>query len=245
MNIPIKAIKSIVYFFLWIFLVVMGYSLWSLGLDVWSLIFPLILGLSMGIISGLPPIRAFLACFCGFLYIALGIGLLFSIFEDLILFGILCGFFATAGAIIRRILFRRGIEELYLKPWQWVFLIGGVTILADYFTIPGAFYKLAVYQHVLSFVHFFVPALIGLFALGLYTGSFHTVGYDELVKSVMKVSLGAHGLFLAYRVFRLVTGSISWKSFLVIPLIGLYLVVLYKGAQIGYQLRNRKFLTQK
>jgi hypothetical protein len=243
MNIPLMRIKPILHLWLWIFLVVGGWLLWSifLVLDVWSYILPLTLGLGVGILSGLPPTRAFLACFFGFLVIGFLLSFTFSnVLRSVIIFGVLCGFFATAGAIIRRIFFRRGIEELYLNRWQWVSLIGGVTSLADYFTIPGAFYKLFVYHHVFSFVQVLVPVLIGLFALGLYAGSFYTAGYDELVKSVMKASLGAHGLFLAYRIYLLVTGSISPKSFVVIPLIGLYLVVLYKGAQMGYQLKNRK-----
>ena len=243
MNIPMKAITSTVYFCVWIFLVVGGWLLWSIFsvLDMWSYILPLTLGLSVGILSGLPLTRAFLACFFGFLILALLSAFSFPrISAGLIFFGFLCGLCAVAGAIIRRILFHREIEELYLNRWQWVSFIGGVTSLADYFTIPGAYYELFVYHHVFSFVQVLVPVLTGLFALGLYAGSFYNPGYGEPVKSVMKASLGAHGLFLAYRVYLLVTGSISLKSFVVIPLIGLYLVVLYKGAQMGYQLKNKK-----
>lgn len=167
-----------------------------------------------------------------------------SVVGDLILFGVLCGLFAMAGAIIRRIFFRRGIEELYLKSWQWVLLICGVTILADRFTILGTFRELYVYHRFLSFVRFFVPSLIGLFALGLYTGTFYQLEYDELIKSVKRLSLGTHGVFLIYMVYRFVTRSISWEPFLTALLIGLFFVIVLKGTQIGYGFRSKDFFNR-
>jgi hypothetical protein len=244
MNIPLQKIKSALYVFAWIFIVIIGWFLWFFAryylVDVWSLFFPLTFGLGIGIISGLDPKRAFLACLVGFFIIALLIGFYFSIFEDLVFFGILCGLFAMAGAILRRILFRRGVEDLYMEPWQWIILIGGVTILADRLTILSTFQGLFVYCRISSFVRFFVPSLIGLFALGLYTGVFFTVEYDELMKAVKIVSLGAHGLFLVYMVLRYIINTVSWKPFLTASLMVLFFVVVYKGTQIGYNFRDRR-----
>jgi hypothetical protein len=221
-----------------------GWFMWALNvgylIGIGDCNFIVVFGLAVGIISGLNPIKAFITCFSGFFIIALWVGFYLSIFGDLVFFGILCGVFATAGAVIRRILFRRGIEDLYLKPWQWIILIGGITVLADYLTIPGAFSKLFVYYRISSFVRFFVPSLIGLFALGLYTGVFFNGEYDELMKSVNIVSLGAHGLFLVYMVLRYIINTVSWKPFLTASLMVLFFVVVYKGTQIGYNFRDRR-----
>jgi hypothetical protein len=228
---------------IWILLIIAGwfFSFFARNLliDPKSFFFPLVFGLAIGVLSGLNPIRAFLACFFGFFILALLIGVYFSVFEDFVFFGILCGLFATAGAILRRILFHRGIEELYLKPWQWIILIGGITILADRLTILSTFQGLFVYSRISSFLRFFVPSLIGLFALGLYAGVFFNVEYDELMKSVKMVSLGAHGLFLVYMVVRYIIKNVSWEPFLTASLIVLFFVVIYKGTQIGYNFRNR------
>lgn len=250
MKILSQRVRSILYMCMWVFLVVIGWFLWFFLeyylVDVGSYILPLTIGLIVGILSGLHPTRAFLACFCGFLVIGFLLSFTFSnVLRSVVIFGIVCGLFAMAGAIIRRILFRRGIEDLYLKPWQWTLLIGGVTIFADYFIIPGTFQELFVYHRFLSFVQFFVPSLIGLFVLGLYTGVFYQLEYDELLKSVKRLSLGAHGIFLIYMIYRFVTRSISWEPFLTALLIGLFFVIVFKGAQIGYGFRNKKFLTQK
>jgi hypothetical protein len=231
----------------WILLVVVGWFLWFFGryyFDPQSFLFPLTYGLGIGIVSGLPPTRAFLACFFGFSILAFLIGLYFSVFEGFVIFGILCGLFAMAGAIIRRILFRQRIEELYLKPWQWVLLICGVTILADRFVILGTFHELFVYHRIFSFFQFFVPSLVGLFALGLYTGAFYQLKYDELIKSVKMLSLGTHGAFLIYMIYRFVMRSISWEPFLTAILISLFFYIVLKGTQIGYKSRSKDFLNQ-
>jgi hypothetical protein len=245
MNIPTKKIKSILYLCFWIFLVVMGYSLWSLGLDVWSLTLPLIFGLCVGIISGLTPIRAFIACFCGFFYIALGIGLLFSVFEDLVFFGVLCGVFGMAGAVIRRITLKKGIEELYLKPWEWALLIGGISVLADYIVIPCAYAELFTYHRFTNVSQFFICSLIGLFALGVYTGVFYIRDYESLMKSVGKMSFGGHCIFFVYRGLLLALGYISWKSFLLISFAIIFLGILLFGVKIGYRYRGRNGLQQQ
>lgn len=234
MNIQFQRIKSIVYLCVWIFLVIIGWSVWSLGLDAGSYVLPLTFGLTVGVLSGLPPARAFLACFCGFFIIALLIGFYFFIFEDLIIFGILCGLFAMTGAVIRRIVFRWKIEELYLNLWQWVLLVGGVSAIADYFTIPGVYSELFIYHRLTVFSRYFISTLVGLFALGLYTGFFFHQDYKKLMKSVKRFSLGGHGVFLMYMVYLSATGHTSRESFLFVPLTLVFLAVVLIGTRIGY-----------
>jgi hypothetical protein len=121
MNFPLSRMKSILHISMWIFLVVAGWFLWSifLFLDIWSYVLPLILGLGVGIFSGLHPTRAFLACFSGFFILALlSVFSLPRISAGFILFGTLCGLAGIAGAVIRRITLKKGIEGLYLKPWE-------------------------------------------------------------------------------------------------------------------------------
>jgi hypothetical protein len=247
MNTVSQTIKSVAYICIWIFLVLGGWVLWLVALhsviDMGDYTFMIVFGLIIGILSGLSPARAFLAWFCGFFLIAL----LFAFYDPddiawMMVFGGLSGLFAMAGAILRRILFRRKIEELYLKSWQWILLVGGASILADYVVIICMYRQLLVYHYVFAFIQLFILVLICLFALGLYTGLFSRLGYDELVKFVIKASIGGHTCFLFYMAFLRIVGHTTWKSFLMIPLIGVYLLVLYKGAQIGFRLRNREFI---
>jgi hypothetical protein len=200
-------------------------------------IFVIFFGIFVGIVSRLSPNRVFLVCFCGFFIIA-PLGLFFSIFGDLVFFSILCGLFGIAGAVIRRIAFRRGIEELYLEPWQWVLLVGGVSAIADYLTIPGVYSELFIYHRLNLFLKYFISNLVGLFALGLYTGFFFHQDYKKLIKSVKMFSLGGHGVFIMYMIYLSATGHTSRESFLFVPLTLIFLVVVLIGTKIGYSKRG-------
>jgi hypothetical protein len=242
MDISFRKIMSVVYLCVWIFIVVVGWFLWFFAryylVDVWSFAFPLILGLTVGVISALPPLRAFLACFLGFFVIALWIGIYFSIFSDLILFGIICGLFAIAGAVLRRVVFRRRIEELYLRPWEWVLLIGGVIAIADYVVVPCASSELLRYHRLTIFSRFFICSLIGLFALGVYAGIFYNREYKSLMKSVAEIALGGHGVFFIYR-GRFFARHIDWELLLLVTLLVIFFFVLLIGTHVGYYSRNR------
>jgi hypothetical protein len=101
MNNYLKKIKSVLYLLLWLFLVLAGWFFWIffLGLDIWSYALPLILGLGVGVLSGLTPARTFLVSFLGFFILGILYNTLFPhVILGLTLFGILCGLFAVAGA---------------------------------------------------------------------------------------------------------------------------------------------------
>ena len=241
MNFPLRRIKPLLHVFLWIFLVVGGWFLWSifLVLNIWSYILPLILGLGVGILSGLPPPKAFLACFCGFFILALLSAFsLPRISAAFILFGFFSGLVAVAGAVIRRIVFRRGIEELYLTPWEWVLLIGGISLLSDYMVIPCAYTELFIYHRLTIFSKFFICSVVGLFLLGIYAGVFYCRDYNTLIKSVGKAALAGHTVFLLYRCLFLFLGYTTLESFLLIPLTLIFLAVVLIGTKIGYTKRG-------
>jgi hypothetical protein len=243
-----RSIKSGAYFCLWVIIVIGGWFLWFYGVDrvaisLGSYILPFTFGLGVGILSGLSPRRAFLACFFGFFALAV----LFAFYNPIeivwfTIFGVLSGLFAMAGAILRRIFFHRKIEELYMKRWQWILLVGGASVMADYTVILCMYRQLFVYRYVFAFIQLFIPVLICLFALGLYTGLFSRLEHEELSKFVITASISGHICFLFYMLFLCIVRHRTWESFVMIPLIGVYFLVLYKGAQIGFRLRNREFI---
>jgi hypothetical protein len=54
------------------------------------------------------------------------------------------------------------------------------------------------------------------------------------MKSVGKAALGGHSAFLIYRGYLLAVGHTSWESFLLVPLIIVFFVVVLIGTKIGY-----------
>jgi hypothetical protein len=243
MNIHFQKIKPVLHLSAWALLIALCWFIWLSRLEgslyVGNKVFVVVFGVFVGMVSKLPPKKVFLVCFSGFFIIAVLLGLIFPIFEDLVVFGVLCGIFGIAGAVIRRIVTHQRIEELYLSPLEWTLLIGGVSALADYLIILGAYRELLVYHRLTIFLKLFVPALIGLFALGVYTGTFYQLQYKKLTKSVKWVSLAGHGIFVVYMFCLFVTGHTSRKSFLFIPVIGIFFIVFFKGVQLGYGLRDR------
>ena len=242
MNITFQKIKSALYLLFWILLIAAIWFLWLSGLEdliiVGDYVFVIIFGIIVGILSGMSPKKIFLVCFCGFFIVAVPIGLVFSIFEDLVFLGIVCGVFGIAGVVIRRIITHQKIEELYLTPWEWVLLIGGISILSDYIVIPCAYAELFIYHRLTIFSRFFICSLIGLFALGIYTGVFYCRDYNTLIKSVGKAALGGHGVFLLYRCLFLYVGYTTLESFLLIPLTLVFLAITLIGTKIGYSKRG-------
>jgi hypothetical protein len=247
-NIKFQKVKPTLYLLLWIFLVFIAWFLWLLGIEnlinVGDYIFVTLFGIFVGIVSGLSPKRVFLVCFLGFFIIAPS-GFFFSIFEDLVFLGVLCGVFGMAGAVIRRVTLKKGIEDLYLKPWEWALLIGGISILADYIVIPCASAELFTYHRFTNVSRFFICSLIGLFALGVYAGVFYSRDYESLLKSVGKMSFGGHCIFFVYRGYLLALGYITWKSFLLISFAIIFLGILLFGVKIGYRYRGYNGLQQQ
>jgi hypothetical protein len=134
---------------------------------------------------------------------------------------------------------RKRIEEIYLKSWEWVLLIGGVSLLADYFTIIGTYQEFFVYHQFLTYLKSFIPVVVGLFILGLYAGVFNNVKYKAVMKSVIRVTLASHLVYLVYMGYLLFGEDITWRPFLFVPLMGLYLVLILVGTKIGYRFRDR------
>ena len=237
-----QRIKLAGYLLAWTLLIAVVWYLWLFGLQhlllIGDFVFVIIFGIIVGILSGLSPRKIFLVCFFGFFIVAVLLGLLFPIFEDLVFLGITCGVFGIAGAVIRRIITHQNIEELYLTPWGWVLLIGGVSLLSDYIVFPCAYGELFIYHRLTIFSKFFICSLIGLFALGIYAGVFYCRDYNTLMKSVGKAALGGHGVFLLYRCLFLFLGYTTLKSFLLIPLTLVFLAVVLIGTKIGYSKRG-------
>jgi hypothetical protein len=241
MNSKSQKVKSILYLLAWILLIALVWDLWLCGLEnlipVGDFIFVIGFGIFVGIASGLSPKRAFLVCFLGFFIIAPS-GIFFSIFEGLAFFSVLCGVFGMAGAILRRIVTRQKIEELYLRPWEWALLIGGVIAIVDYIVVPCACSELLRYHRLAIFSRFFICSLIGLFALGVYAGIFCNREYKRLMKSVAEIALGGHSVFFIYR-GHFFARHIDWELFLLVTLLVIFFFVLLIGTHIGYHFRNR------
>ena len=117
-------------------------------------------------------------------------------------------------------------------------LIGGVSAIADYLTIPGVYSELFIYHRLTVFSKYFISTLVGLFVLGLYTGFFFHQDYKKLMKSVKTFSLGGHGVFIMYMVYLSATGHTSRESFLFVPLTLVFLAVVLIGTKIGYSKRG-------
>jgi hypothetical protein len=50
-------------------------------------------------------------------------------------------------------------------------------------------------------------------------------------------TLASHLVYLVYMSYKLIEGNITWRPFLFVPLMGLYLVLV--GTKIGYRFRDR------
>jgi hypothetical protein len=73
--------------------------------------------------------------------------------------------------------------------------------------------------------------------LGLYAGVFNNVKYKAVMKSVIRAKLASHLVYMIYMGYKLFEGNITWRSFLFVPLMGLYLVLA--GTKIDYHFRDR------
>ncbi|MGC1122570.1 MAG: hypothetical protein WBA22_15905 [Candidatus Methanofastidiosia archaeon] len=153
----------------------------------------------------------------------------------------MCGLFAVAGAIIRRIITQKKTEELYLNRYEWVLLVGGIGIIADYLVIPGAYDALFVYERSLALFEFFISSLIGLFLLGIYVGAFSSESFGKRVKSIAETSLGSHIIFIIYSTCLSNAVHIKWKEIgLVFVIMALLSAILLTGVRIGCLLFNCK-----
>jgi hypothetical protein len=246
MHITFQKVKSVLYFSFWVIVVIGVPFLWSItyGYSLYHFATPLICGCLVGIISALSPARSFLAGFLGFFIT----GALSSVTETeylvpFALLGIFCGSIALACAVLRRVILRSRTEQLHLATWQWVIIVGGASIFADYFLIPGSYTAVVQFHFHQLFIEVLMAILTGFLCLGLYAGAFYDLEYHDLIKNVLKFSLGGHAVFLLYFAFRLAARHVFWKDSFFFIVIVMLTVVLFIGTGIGYRFRKRSSRT--
>jgi hypothetical protein len=83
-----------------------------------------------------------------------------------------------------------------------------------------------------------MPILTGFLCLGSYAGAFYDLEYHDLIKNVLKFSLGGHAVFLLYFAFRLATRHIFWKDSFFSIVIVIFLIMLIIGTRMGYRFRK-------
>jgi hypothetical protein len=241
MNVTLPGKDSREYFFLWVFIVIIGWILWFMFLDNYVMtggyIFMIFFGLTIGIFSGLPPAKAFQVCFLGLLVISV----LMAIFGILIYLLISCGItslFALAGAMGRSIVTKEKID-IDLKVWQWGLLLCGLTALAD-ITPLGVVRKPFALSISEYSARFFLPFVIGLFAASLFTGFFSRMQRSTLVKSAAAVISVPHIFFFLY-LFRIFFGrrNIDMTFYFTLLVMGLFLAAVIAGILIGCEFRDR------
>jgi hypothetical protein len=85
----------------------------------------------------------------------------------------------------------------------------------------------------------------GLFIMGLYAGLFNNLEYKTVMKSVARATLASHIVYLAYMGYLFFEGNITWRPFLFVPLMGLYLVLVLVRTKIGCRYRGKNGLQQQ
>ena len=229
---------------MWIFIVVIGWFLWFFTLDHIAMAgdraFVILVGLGVGIISGLSPVRAFQACFFGLLIIALFTAP-FGVFLASLISASLTALFALAGALGRSIILHQDID-IYLKQWQWVLLIGGLTCYCDIDAL-GIVYGHHMYSYLEYVVLFYIPDLVGLFAAGFFTGTFSREEYGKLMRTIVKVLAVFHSIFVLYAILLVGTsGKMMWEGLLPFLLMGLFFADVYVSTKIGYKYGRSRFI---
>jgi hypothetical protein len=203
-------------------------------------------GMVVGVISGAPPKKAFLICFWGYAVISLfwiafglssspGEGFLLAAFY--VAWDILCGLFGVGGALLRQLALHGKVEKVTLKFWQWLTLVGVVTIIADLIIIPEAY---NIVESLYLQVSFFA-ILAGFFGLGLFIGVFLVLDYRSTLKSAAKWSAGFHLVFLLPSLLLVARSGGHFKGIFVSFsfIAALFMTILMVGVYFGYHSRNR------
>ncbi|MGC1119598.1 MAG: hypothetical protein WBA22_00770 [Candidatus Methanofastidiosia archaeon] len=206
-------------------------------------------GIVVGAISGASPKKAFLICFWGyavisFFWVAFGFssnlaeGSFLAAFY--IAWAILCGLFGMWGALLRQLILHGKVEKVTLKSWQWLILVGVVTIVADMIIIPDAYRVFVVLKSIYSLPVVFM-ILTGLFALGLFVGTFSTLEYKLMLRTITKWSILSHIVFLLILVLLLLdVGGPALQDYVCcIGFVALFLTTVIAGAHFGYKFRDR------
>jgi hypothetical protein len=244
MHITFQKVKSVLYFSFWVVIVMGILMMWFhfFGDYMYEYALPLVCGCTVGILSGLSPGRTFLTCFCGFFIISaiavLTIPNSLRLFQVFTLLGIFCGLIGLASAVVRKAAFRSRLEQLHLPTWQWAILIGGASVFCDFLLIPGSYTAVIQFHFSRLFAEMLLVVLIGVAGLGLYAGAFYDIECHDLIRNVLKFSLGGHAVFLLYFVFRLATGHIFWRDSFFFPVMAMILTIVIVGTKIGYRFRK-------
>ncbi|MGC1121381.1 MAG: hypothetical protein WBA22_09825 [Candidatus Methanofastidiosia archaeon] len=158
-----------------------------------------------------------------------------------IFIGALGGLFAVASSILRRIALHRNIE-IHVKTWQWVLLIGGGILFADIFVILGMIQELFVFRHLDFLYQYLIPVMLGLFASGLFVGTFSHLEKENLMKSLERLTIGCHGFFLLCVLLIFIIAGIEWNLVLFLPLTILFSALVLGGTKIGFNFRNSEIV---
>lgn len=249
MHVTFQETKSALYFCFWVVVVIAISFLWFVTFNyyLYEIALPLICGFIVGFLSGLSPPRSFLACFLAF-FIMGTFGTFnpkdfFTFLTAFSFLGIFCGLTALVCAVLRRIILRSRTEQLHLVTWQWIVLISGASIFSDFLLIPDSYTAVIQFHLHQLLAEILILILIGFFCLGLYAGAFYNLEYQNLMKNVLKFSLGGHAIFFLYFILRLATGHMFWKDSFFLPVIVILIVILLTGTGIGYRLRKRSSQT--
>jgi hypothetical protein len=244
-------------FYVWGFLVAILWLVWfflldmdinPLNLDSYRL--PGLVGFIAGILSGLSPKKAFQTSFLGLAIVILSVSLpnlvgatgslekvwVFILVAFLSFLAVFGGLIAAAGAILRRMLFNQEIV-IPLESWQWNLLIGGIAMFANVFLFINVVAEFHLHQYYTwrYFAPYFVVILPGFFALGLFAGAFHDLGYQELIRSLLQLSLVVHGLFLLLLTILLTARhEFGWIVLLSLFFCLVLTVVILTGGYLGY-----------
>jgi hypothetical protein len=246
--------------YVWAFLVAVAWLFWFTFLDVdlnpflvGNYIFPIILGFAVGVFSGLPPKRVFRINIYGFLAFALIIAIpsltslgvdevlwLLSIVVFLVPFAIFCALFGVTGAVLRRVVLRQEVR-IHMKSWQWVLLIGGLSVFSDVFILFSFITELYLLPY--RTWTYFAPPLIsvisGWFALGTVTGAFYDQENEGQIRRLLRTTLASHGLFLLFLgIFLLIEHEFQWNVLLSPFFCLISTGVLALGFRVGHHSRK-------
>jgi hypothetical protein len=248
--------------FVWSLLVAVAWFVWFtfLAVDlnpfvVENYTYPLIIGFFVGIFSGLSPERSFQACFYGFVVFALfsaflalvsptginGIVWALSIIAFQSFFAVFSGLLGGGGTILRKIVLHQRIE-IHLSSWQWILLIGGLTVFADVLVFVNVVTELSLLPYH-SWRYFFSPlvaVLSGLFILGSFIGAFYDFEYAELIRRILRIIVASHGLFLSSLAILLVLAhEFDWNVFLSPLFCVISIGLVFLGVLLGYRSKRK------
>jgi uncharacterized integral membrane protein len=214
---------------------------------------PILAGLIIGFLSGLPPRKAFRVCFYGVFIIAIFLIFLVILnpFDRILILSFVImqtilpsfsGLSGMGGTIARRIIFHEEIE-VYLEHWQWVLLIGGISIFVDVFFFLNVMTRIYLirYYSWTYLAPFPIVAFFGFLVLGMFTGAFYCIHYKKTTSFLGRIQFVSHSLFLFSLGSLLVAvDSFAWDILLALAFSAICAALLFLGAYAGTYLKKRE-----